>query len=604
MLHVEYYSKRDSVNVMDWERRLGSHIRALGDEDVSAILEMDPIPEIEAELSYDWSEVLEDCEIPSGARVLEVGAGFGQLTYELLQLGAEVTVVEPSMYRARVLSDRFASRDLEVYVGLLCDMHFSQQFDVVLVHDIPRGLGMRLPLQGMVEHHLKVAEQFLAEDGEIYVLLDREADYLDADAFGGLEVEGRVLPIDADHALIDRVLEVQVDLLRKLQDVCDAHGLQTYLMYGSLLGAVRHGGAIPGDDDIDVAMPRADYDKLMALSSAFDGKYFLQTPSNDNAFYGGYLKLHDRETTCLRAEHWNVDPCEGISIDIFPLDVTYADEAREEKKCKKLRLYQRMLFAYSYGYSRRFRDMPLLKWKFYKYLGKLTTKERIIEKMHQVMTSGDKKSKNYGIYTHYPANGAARYVPAKAFEERRTLSYEGLMLDAPSGWDEVLIHLYGWEYHRPYEWNPWKRRHGFYDVEHPYGYYKEKFTRLFRGGCRDKEVVLLGDACMFDQFERFAPWAKITARVQIPDDAIAFGLVPEVSDDKKFPNPITDYADWTLPDENTTQVVIVAINLRQAEQYALQAGSKDYVFYTLDHTDMLMADPECLWYREEERFHA
>jgi len=595
VLHTEYYHQNKTITVLEWERRLASHIRAYRKEDISDILLYDNDSEIEAELSYDWTEVLEDCEISSGARVLEIGAGFGQLTYDLLQFGAEVTVIEPSLFRARVLSDRFDNRNLDIYVGVPSEMELEQRFDVIIVHDIPRGLDMRLPVQGMIEYEMSHASQWLAENGELYVLLDHEVDYLENSSVD----DGRVLPIDADRERIDHVLDVQMDLLRKLREVCTDNGMQMYLMYGSLLGAVRHGGVIPGDDDIDVALLREDYDKLVELAGEFQGEYFLQTPANDNAFYGGYLKLHNRNTTCLRAEHWNVDPCEGISIDIFPLDVTYTDESKEVKKRKKIRLYQRMLFAYAYGYSRRFRDMPLLVWKFYKYLGKLTSKEKIIQKLHDVMSSGDAKSKTYGIYTHYPATESTRYVPVKAFDDKITLPYEELQLDAPCGWDEVLTALYGEWYHNPIEWTPWKHRHGFYDTEHPYPYYKEKFTRLFRGGCRDKEIVLLGDACMFNQFEAFAPWANIVARVQIPDDAYAYGLIPEDEN-----HPITEYVDWKLGDEFKQQVVIVAVNLRQAEQYAIQAGSKDYVFYTLDHTDMLLADPEYLWYREEERFRA
>ncbi len=101
---------------------MASHIRAYRKEDISDILLYDNDSEIEAELSYDWTEVLEDCEISSGERVLEIGAGFGQLTYELLQFGAEVTVIEPSLFRARVLSDRFDNRNLDIYVGVPSEM--------------------------------------------------------------------------------------------------------------------------------------------------------------------------------------------------------------------------------------------------------------------------------------------------------------------------------------------------------------------------------------------------------------------------------------------------------------------------------------------------
>ena len=89
---------------------------------------------------------------------------------------------------------------------------------------------------------------------------------------------------DADKEVIKRVVEVELDLLKKLQKVCEKHNLKLYMVYGTLLGAVRHGGVIPGDDDIDVALLREDYDKLLQLIEEFDGQYFLQTIDTDDAF--------------------------------------------------------------------------------------------------------------------------------------------------------------------------------------------------------------------------------------------------------------------------------------------------------------------------------
>lgn len=112
------------------------------------------------------------------------------------------------------------------------------------------------------------------------------------------------------------------------------------MICGTLLGAVRYGGRIPGDDDIDVALLREDYNKLLEYSDEFFGEYFLQTPWNDNCFYGGYLKLRNTNTTAIHPQNWWVDCCEGIGIDIFPLDSGYKNNILENGKKREYFYYK------------------------------------------------------------------------------------------------------------------------------------------------------------------------------------------------------------------------------------------------------------------------
>ena len=65
---------------------------------------------------------------------------------------------------------------------------------------------------------------------------------------------------------LDDIKRLQLDMLKAVARVCDRHGLRYFLAYGTLLGAVRHGGFIPWDDDIDIILPRPDYDRLVELA--------------------------------------------------------------------------------------------------------------------------------------------------------------------------------------------------------------------------------------------------------------------------------------------------------------------------------------------------
>lgn len=119
-----------------------------------------------------------------------------------------------------------------------------------------------------------------------------------------------------------KVWAVELDLLQYLLEVCERHNLHIYAEGGTLLGAVRHKGYIPWDDDIDMIMLREDYDKLMALTDEFKHPYFLQNVYTDAHYTHRHAQIRNCNTACWarqakrKREKYN----QGIFIDIFPAD--------------------------------------------------------------------------------------------------------------------------------------------------------------------------------------------------------------------------------------------------------------------------------------------
>ena len=398
------------------------------------------------------------------------------------------------------------------------------------------------------------------------------------------KLKSAILKVDQDHEVIEKVVDTQLDLLRRLKQICDTHELKLYAMYGTLLGAVRNGGIIAGDDDIDVALFREDYNKLIALKNEFEEPYFLQTPANDNCFYGGYLKLRNRNTTSLHPQNWWVDCCEGISIDIFPIDSGFADPAKEKKKEKKIKYIQRLLYAKAYGYFPNFKDMKLLRWKFYKYCSKFFSREQLANKL-DVLLEGTDDGRNcpLAIYTHYLGEKQPKRLDKDAFKKTIVLSFEDINLLAPADWDCILRKLYGDNYIEPWPWSEGKYRHGFYDTERAYQIYKKSFSGLFRPvPSKEKKIILFGDGSLYEEY-----FKKYGSRYE-PKDIISFTYIE--TDQYIHGIKVKNMDEFLQLSEDNIYPIICALDIRKAQEEMRKAGIYEYYIFLKSRSWMLLAN--------------
>lgn len=121
---------------------------------------------------------------------------------------------------------------------------------------------------------------------------------------------------------IGRIWNVEQEILDVIHEVCSAHHLRYSLAYGTLIGAVRHGGFIPWDDDIDIVMPREDYEKLLAIwNNAAPEGYLLQNIATDPDYTNTFSKIRKDHTTFLQDDaEAQKQYHKGIFVDIFPAD--------------------------------------------------------------------------------------------------------------------------------------------------------------------------------------------------------------------------------------------------------------------------------------------
>ena len=130
---------------------------------------------------------------------------------------------------------------------------------------------------------------------------------------------------------IEEIKDIQNKILRTFASFCETNGLTYYLAYGTLIGAIRHQGYIPWDDDIDVIMPRADYEKFISTFS--NERYKVFCPEYDKSCPFTYGKLYDGYT--------HIDECTtrkfniGLNIDLFILDGLPSDKKESSEHIKK-----------------------------------------------------------------------------------------------------------------------------------------------------------------------------------------------------------------------------------------------------------------------------
>lgn len=141
----------------------------------------------------------------------------------------------------------------------------------------------------------------------------------------------------------------EIDLLLHFISVCEQNNLRYWAGFGTLLGAVRHKGFIPWDDDMDVWMPREDYNRFISVADkAFRPPYFFQTTLSDNDYYGAFIRLRNSDTTCVSLSK-NNNCNNGIYIDICPLDGLSSNAFIQ--KMRSFSIYARNVAAHAYMYN-------------------------------------------------------------------------------------------------------------------------------------------------------------------------------------------------------------------------------------------------------------
>lgn len=232
----------------------------------------------------------------------------------------------------------------------------------------------------------------------------------------------------------------EFEMLSCFVRICTKLDLTYYLVCGSALGAVKYKGFIPWDDDVDVAMPRGDYEIFLSRAPALlPERFFLQNHRTDPYYPDIFTKLRDSSTTYIEKSARDLPINHGIYIDIFPLDGYPRNPARA-------RALEMRKWWYTWKLGTAFAPPANIKsrWAYYvnKFLGFHRNTQKTVEKLERILASFPISASDY-ICNHGNWQGKREYAPLCQYGQGVAAVFEDLPVRIPQGYDAYLRQKYG-----------------------------------------------------------------------------------------------------------------------------------------------------------------
>ena len=235
---------------------------------------------------------------------------------------------------------------------------------------------------------------------------------------------------------IDELKKIQKEILDEVVKFCEENNIRYFLAYGTMLGAIRHKGYIPWDDDIDIHMPRPDYEKFIELyNKKSDSDYQIVTHELDRRYEVPFAKIFRKGT--IVNEFFYKQSVFGVYVDIFPLDgIKSKWQAYICGQCIRFMYIKTMIFCNRQTLARKARlfitKMILLPFSSHfilKTMRRIATRYNY-EESKQVCSFGSRTAMK-------------EILPREVFDNYITVSFEGSEYRAPEGYDKYLKQKYG-----------------------------------------------------------------------------------------------------------------------------------------------------------------
>lgn len=243
---------------------------------------------------------------------------------------------------------------------------------------------------------------------------------------------------------LDEIKKIELNVLIELDKIMKEHDFRYSLCGGTLLGAIRHKGFIPWDDDIDIFMPRVDYDKLINYFLNNDTKIKLICHKNNASYKYLFAKVYDPNTKIIELNGNN--NCEmGVYVDIFPID-GLGDSISSAKRILRKMVYKKYLLVaanWNHYFKSKTRGVSTEIIRLYFYLAsRRVNVKKLIVKLEKITKKYEYDNSLYvgcicGVY------GNKEIIEKKYFDKLTDIEFENHIFKAVKGYDKYLNNLYG-----------------------------------------------------------------------------------------------------------------------------------------------------------------
>ncbi len=244
-----------------------------------------------------------------------------------------------------------------------------------------------------------------------------------------------------------KLQNIELKTLKQIKRICEAENIRYFIIGGTLIGALRHEGFIPWDDDVDIGIPRSDYNRFVKVAKSYlPDNYEVRTMDSSRTYKCYYTRVVDNNMKILW-DHGQYKAEIGVWTDVFPLDGLPSGKLR-----RKMHVFHLNFIKALYKFTqidnvstnvRRSRiEQALIRFAMITRIGKLFNGDKLLKKLDRTLQKYDFDKCEY-MFNYSGCYKDREIAPRSFFDGVQTVRFEDALVAAPSGADGYLRNVYG-----------------------------------------------------------------------------------------------------------------------------------------------------------------